>query len=352
MAGRLIPLARPRREIGRCWTVKLPAGLALGDTPERPEQSCLRLFENGIEVGPAHSDHGAIRSLGGGRFSHWGDQIYLSVSDHGRAEHLSFVVLVDSEERTEREAVFVAAARLAPLDLDMEQRYSWGERLFNLFVPEVKLPEWGRSMFHDKALLADYERFDTSNYRSLDRKLVLREFLRVALRRPGDLAECGVFRGASAYLMAKALASSRDKRELHLFDSFAGLSSPESVDGTHWRAGDMSCRAEMVAANLEPFTGRVRLYPGWVPTRFNEVVTKRFALVHLDVDLYQPTADALAFFYPRMVRGGVIICDDYGFDTCPGARKAVDEFFDSRPEPVLHLPTGQGLVIVESGVDL
>lgn len=345
--ARLIPITGLRPESGRCWIAELPAGLVRGDTPAHPEQSCLRLFENGMEVGPAHSDHDAIRALGGGRFSHWGDRIYLSTLGDGRADQAKFVALIDSEGQTDRGAIFAAAAQVNPSDLGMEQRYAWGERVFNLFVPEVKLPEWGRSMFQDRELLVDYERFDTTNYRSLDRKLVLREFLRVALRQAGDLAECGVFRGASAYLMAKAIARDGGGRELHLFDSFSGLSAPGPVDGGHWRAGDLSCSADMVAANLEPFFENVRLYPGWIPTRFKEVASKQFALVHLDVDLYQPTADALAFFYPRMNPGGVIICDDYGFDTCPGARRAMDEFFNGRSEAVLHLPTGQGLVLID-----
>jgi hypothetical protein len=98
----------------------------------------------------------------------------------------------------------------------------------------------------------------------------------------------------------------------------------------------------------------VVFHPGWIPERFTDVAERRFCFLHLDVDLLQPTHDALEFFYPRMVPGGVILCDDYGFETCPGARLAVDGFFASRPEPVVHLPTGQGLVILgtRSAADL
>ncbi len=349
IASRLVPLPKPQPETGHCWIVSHSTGLGLGDSPDSPASSCLRLFENGIEIGPPHSDHEAIRALGGGRFSHWGDKIYLSSSGEAPASKSSFVALVAPRAPTEYEAVLAAAARVLPSDQGLEQRYAWGERLFNLFVPEVKLSEWGRSMFHDKELLADYERFDSVNYRSLDRKLVLRELLRIALRRPGDLAECGVFRGASAYFMAKALALDGLPRELHLFDSFSGLSAPDAVDGDHWRPGDLACSTEEVAVNLGPFAENVRFHPGWIPTRFGAVADRRFALVHLDVDLHRPTSDALAFFYPRMVPGGVIICDDYGFDTCPGARLAMDEFFHDRAETVLHLPTGQGVVLIDCG---
>jgi hypothetical protein len=65
----------------------------------------------------------------------------------------------------------------------------------------------------------------------------------------------------------------------------------------------------------------------------------------VDVDLYEATLGSLDFFYPRLVPGGMLVCDDYGFTTCPGATRAVDEFMSGRPEPIIHLPTGQGLVI-------
>jgi predicted O-methyltransferase YrrM len=239
-------------------------------------------------------------------------------------------------------AAAVDAGRLSP-----EQRYAWGERVFAAFVPDVRLSEFGRSFFHDAEFIADYERFDRQNYRSLDRKFALKELLPLALRRPGEVAECGVFRGASAFLIARALRRNGGGRRLHLFDSFAGLSAPEAADGGYWAAGILACRREDAAANLAEFADLVAFHEGWIPERFTEVGDSRFCFVHLDVDLLQPTRAALEFFYPRMVAGGLILCDDYGFETCPGARQAMDAFFADRPEPVVHLPTGQGLVLIE-----
>jgi hypothetical protein len=63
------------------------------------------------------------------------------------------------------------------------------------------------------------------------------------------------------------------------------------------------------------------------------------------VDLYEPTRDCLDFFYPRMVDGGLFLFDDYGFASCLGARKAIDEFFEKRPESVYELTSGQAFVV-------
>jgi O-methyltransferase len=73
---------------------------------------------------------------------------------------------------------------------------------------------------------------------------------------------------------------------------------------------------------------------------------ERFSFVHLDVDLYQPTMDSLEFFYGKMSPGNIILCDDYGFVTCPGAKKAMDSFFADKPEEIVSLPTGQGFVVI------
>lgn len=91
--------------------------------------------------------------------------------------------------------------------------------------------------------------------------------------------------------------------------------------------------------------GQVAFYQGWIPDRFAEVAERQFAFVHVDVDLYEPTRDSVAFFYERLSPGGVFVCDDYGFLTCPGATAAMDEFLEDKPEKVVLLPGGGGFFI-------
>lgn len=64
-----------------CWSLALPAGLPAGDSPRDEQASGLQLFEDGIPLGPAHTLHSVIREQGGGRFSHWGHNLYFSTSD-------------------------------------------------------------------------------------------------------------------------------------------------------------------------------------------------------------------------------------------------------------------------------
>jgi hypothetical protein len=204
------------------------------------------------------------------------------------------------------------------------------------------------SWFHDQEYLAAWQSFPESHDSIHERRLNLYYLAKSVCNIPGDLAECGVYKGASSHLILKA--NQGTNKQMHIFDSFAGLSEPKKEDmpvnnrSFHWQKSDLSATEELVRQNLKQFSN-VAYYPGWIPDRFAEVKDKKFSLVHIDVDLYQPTLDSVEFFYDKMNPGGLIICDDYGYETCPGARRAMDEFIKDKPESIIHLTTGQGVII-------
>jgi hypothetical protein len=183
---------------------------------------------------------------------------------------------------------------------------------------------------------------DPNNWHSFDRKYTLKQMLRLTMHLEGDLVECGAYRGASAYFMCKAHQNTG--RQVHLFDSFEGLSEPKPVDGDYWTRGALAASQESLVSGLKEFSN-YRCYPGWIPSRFEEIVQRKISFLHIDVDLFEPTFDSLTFFYPRMLREAVILLDDYGFKTCPGAKQAADAFFSDKPEKIVMLPTGQAFVI-------
>lgn len=178
------------------------------------------------------------------------------------------------------------------------------------------------------------------------RSFVLQSLIRSIADVQGDVAECGVRQGRSTLFM---LTADEAGRHVHLFDSFAGLSEPGAEDRKasgdgRWKSGDLSTDETLARRNLAGFDN-VTFHVGWIPERFADVTDGRFALVHVDVDLFQPTLDTLAFFYDRVAPNGIIVCDDYGSAHCPGARKAFDDFFADRPEGIIELPTGQAVVV-------
>ena len=224
---------------------------------------------------------------------------------------------------------------------DEYSRYVLSEKAANIIYPNYIFSEYGRSFLNDKEFAAYYKKHVGDNVHSYDRKYFLSQLVKLTNHLDGDIAECGVFEGASAYLILERTTNRR--KRMHLFDSFEGLSTPDALDGNYWVKGDLSITEQLVRENL-PESNRILYYKGWIPDKFEMVADIKFSFVHLDVDLYRPTHDSLAFFYPRMVSGGIIVCDDYGFDSCPGAKKALDDFFLDKEE-IINVPTGQAFII-------
>ena len=174
----------------------------------------------------------------------------------------------------------------------------------------------------------------------------------IARNIPGALVECGVWRGGS--MMAAALTLLRrgiTDRDLYLFDTFSGMTPPTDLDRkpSGERAADLleteARDADVWAiASLEEVREAV-LAVGYPPERIHFVegpveetlpgdAPGEIGLLRLDTDWYESTKHELVHLYPRLVHGGVLILDDYGF--WQGARRAVDEYFDAHDEPLLN----------------
>jgi len=169
-----------------------------------------------------------------------------------------------------------------------------------------------------------------------DRFFSLVQLFRKTLALEGMVAECGCFRGLSSYLLCSTLQQADaafDGRGYRIFDSFAGLSAPSQEDAIEGegaqvgrlrhmtRAGNFAASLDKVKAALSAFP-RIEYFPGWIPAAFPKEDGVRYRFVHVDVDVYKPTRDSIEYFYPRLVPGGVIVCDDYNW---PGARQAIEE---------------------------
>jgi hypothetical protein len=155
----------------------------------------------------------------------------------------------------------------------------------------------------------------------------------------GDIAEVGVYHGGSAKLICEAKGS----RCLHLFDTFGGLPELCEIDNpAQFCRGKFLALFEDVKNYLRKYSN-ISLYKGLFPTTAESVRKKKFSFVHLDVDLYRSTISCLEFFYSRMSKGGVIISHDY--IGAEGVRKAFDEFFADKPEPIIELSGSQCMIV-------
>ncbi len=156
----------------------------------------------------------------------------------------------------------------------------------------------------------------------------------------GDIAEVGVYKGGSA----KIICEVKEKKRLHLFDTFEGL--PDITKNDKVQKGWFNDTSlPEVQKFLRKFPN-VYFYKGRFPGTAKSLQKRKFCFVNLDTDLYQSTLDALKFFWPRMVKNGRIISHDYNnVKDAQGIKKAFKEFFKNHDEKLIEIADTQIMVI-------
>lgn len=166
-------------------------------------------------------------------------------------------------------------------------------------------------------------------------------------RIPGDIVECGVWKGGSMMAVARTLLESKSTdRTLHLFDTFARMSEPTAVDrtvdgkaaaeilaglapepGKSWECCTMEeARANVLSTGYP--AAKMAFVKGKVEDTIPASAPRQIALLRLDTDWFESTYHELVHLYPRLSPGGILIVDDYGY--WQGARKAVDRYVEEQ----------------------
>jgi hypothetical protein len=160
----------------------------------------------------------------------------------------------------------------------------------------------------------------------------------------GDIVECGVWKGGSMMAVANTLLKYGDiQRHLYLFDTFEGMSEPTDndvdIDGVSagylmehsdknkdesvWCNAPLDGVKDVLGSTGYP-KDKVHFVQGMVEKTIPEHAPQKIALLRLDTDWFESTKHELEHLFPRLVKGGVLIIDDYGH--WQGARRAVDEY--------------------------
>lgn len=165
----------------------------------------------------------------------------------------------------------------------------------------------------------------------------------------GDFCEAGVMAGGQCAVMGRVLDLYKDNRRIHLFDSFEGIPQATRDDSDlNQRTYGLRNGPEMFSSGIShvDLSGvqyflrswgvsmeRMVFHPGWFQHVMGTEAQRigKLALLRLDVDLYESTQFCLEYLYDKVVPGGIIIDDDFGYDEpLPACRRALFEFLDAR----------------------
>ncbi|WP_259299858.1 TylF/MycF family methyltransferase [Streptomyces aurantiacus] len=182
------------------------------------------------------------------------------------------------------------------------------------------------------------------HWRTIDRDRLVSVYgeLTATLARTGTgaVVELGCYKGAMSAWLRALLDFCRSSREIHVFDSFAGLPKPDEIDGDHLKEGEVRASHEDVLdlharLNLKPPV----IHPGWFDATLDQLPDE-IAFAYIDADFYESMACALRAVLPRIVPGGTIVMDDYAdldknaraWAELPGVKKAWDDVTGGRLE--------------------
>ena len=152
----------------------------------------------------------------------------------------------------------------------------------------------------------------------------------------GSIIECGVFKGNSLvrFLTYRMLLENNFSREVYGFDMFGKFPNAKNVNDKIWvkkweKEANNGIQKQELESNLyNKRFENFKLIEGnifkTIPKFLKDNQHTKIALLHLDMDIYEPTKYALNKFFKYMSNGGIILIDDYS--TVYGATKAVDEF--------------------------
>jgi hypothetical protein len=228
-------------------------------------------------------------------------------------------------------------------DLPWNDEYDW--EVFRKASIDVKK----NFEFSKDAAQIDQNNVDELKWRHWIVAYCVRHAIRLANTSEYNFAECGVGDGVSAFFSLREILGQKNfskKFSMHLYDSWMAMKGEVLLESEMPHAGKYAnLSVEKTKRNLAEFKDNVVYHQGYVPESFMTPPSSPNSIVYLHIDLNsaKPTIDTLEFFLPKLVRGGVILFDDYGWTGFVDTKLAVDAFFKDKPGVLMKLPTGQAI---------
>jgi O-methyltransferase len=167
---------------------------------------------------------------------------------------------------------------------------------------------------------------------------------------PGaSILEVGVWRGGTAGIMAQQLANEKSNASLYLADTFSGVAKAGTQD-SFYSGGEHSDTSQQLVEELLKYKSQYphyKILKGIFPedTAHQIKADEQFGLCHIDVDVYDSARDILEWVWDKLIVGGVVVFDDYGFHTCTGVTKLVETYRAYPDRLVIHNLNGHALMI-------
>ncbi len=190
----------------------------------------------------------------------------------------------------------------------------------------LMLPSWGDYQFRWRAYIVCWV---AEHVRALE----------------GEFVECGVNTGMLARMIIDYINFPSTGKQFYLLDTYEGMAAEYSSQDEMQRSKHMGYGRDIYEQVKETFASfNVRVIKGVVPDTLQQITAEKICFLSIDMNSAIPERKALEYFWDKLVSGGVVVLDDYGFPGHEEQKRNHDEFAKSLGVQVLALPTGQGLI--------
>ncbi len=201
---------------------------------------------------------------------------------------------------------------------------------------------------HDECFMSTYGLVEEFSCVDVMRLYALWRFMEQAQKLdPGAYLEVGVWRGGSGCLMARKLQLMGDPGKIYLCDTFQGVVKAGEVDADYVGGEHSDTDIAIVqhladSLALDNVAILEGIFPEETAARIDEL---KFRFCHIDVDVYQSGKDVLDWVWDRLVPGGIVVFDDYGFTACPGITKLAEELSKDKDKIFIWNANGQAYLL-------
>jgi O-methyltransferase len=230
----------------------------------------------------------------------------------------------------------ISNARHAQLSTNTKFSYS-------IVIPEATYSPWN----DDKEFVSTFDSIRQNTLVDIYRAHELWDLVQETISYGGDILEVGVWRGGTGCLMAKRAKQLNPSATVFLCDTFSGVVKASERD-SHYHGGEHADTSVDIVRQLATKMGldNIQLLKGIFPDATGDKIEDmRFSLCHIDVDVYESAKQVTEWVWPRLVTGGVIVYDDYGFLGCEGVTNLVNERRQHGGAVTLHNLNGHAIVV-------
>jgi hypothetical protein len=200
---------------------------------------------------------------------------------------------------------------------------------------------------YDECVKADNGRLLANNYSIRWRIHTLLWAASYASKLDGDFIEFGGGFGLFSSAIYKYIGFKNLNKKYYLLDSFQGLKNDNLHSAEKHRLNVYSRYGnwkDEVVERFKEYTNMI-IIPGYIPDTLPQVNSEKFAFVSIDLNCENPETEALRFVWDRVIKGGIIIFDDYAFPSHSDQKNAHDKFAKENNCVIYTSPTGQGILL-------